>query len=337
VPRRARSAALRVAAGYLLFGFTWILAGEAILAHSQAQPARFASAEVVKGLLFVFGSALLIFALSYREIWLRRQAEAELSRIAAARAESQKMEALGQLAAGVAHDFNNILGAILGWSAVLADDPELPDEAKEGIAHIHNAGEAGSRLVQQILLFCRGGDGLPTLVDVRPAIQHMLPMLEGLAGPHVRTEISLDAARCRVRIQLSHLEQVLVNLVTNARDAMPDGGTLTIAARRTEVAPASRGEPLPAPRPGVEILVADTGRGMDEATAARCFEPFFSTKKDDHHAGIGLATVYGIVKKAGGRVKLDSRPDAGTRFTIYFPHADEEFATPPAVQQTVPL
>jgi two-component system, cell cycle sensor histidine kinase and response regulator CckA len=337
VPRRARSAALRVAAGYLLFGFAWILIGETLLARSQALPPRFASAEVVKGLLFVIGSALLIFALSYREIWLRRRAEAELSRIADARAESQKMEALGQLAAGVAHDFNNILGAILGWSAVLADDTDLPDEAKEGICHIHNAGEAGARLVEQILLFCRGGDGLPILVDVRPAIEHMLPMLEGLAGPRVRTSISLDAAQCRVRIQLSHLEQVLVNLVTNARDAMPDGGTLTIAARRTEVAPASRGEPLPAPRPGVEILVADTGRGMDAATAARCFEPFFSTKNDDHHAGIGLATVYGIVKKAGGRVKLESRPDAGTRFTVYFPHADEEFATPPAVQQTATL
>jgi two-component system, cell cycle sensor histidine kinase and response regulator CckA len=334
VPRRARTASLRVAAGYLLFGAAWILAGEALLAYSQAHAPRFASAEVLKGLLFVLGSALLIFALTYREMRLRRLAEAELGRVAAARAESQKMEALGRLAAGVAHDFNNILGAILGWSKVLADEPALSEESRTGVEQIHNAGESGARLVQQILLFCRGGDGFPVLVDVSPAIQHLLPTLEGLVGPAVRTSVALDTPNCRVRIQLSHLEQVLMNLVANARDAMPDGGTLTIAARRAESAPAPRGEPLAADRPGVEILVGDTGRGMDAATADRCFEPFFSTKANDGHAGIGLATVYGIVRKAGGRVSLESCPGAGTRFTVYLPLADDDDA--PALHSTAP-
>jgi two-component system, cell cycle sensor histidine kinase and response regulator CckA len=338
VPRRARTASLRVAAGYLLFGAAWILVGETLLAHSQSHAPRFASAEVLKGLLFVLGSALLIFALTYREMRARRLAEAELGRVAAARAESQKMEALGRLAAGVAHDFNNILGAILGWSKVLVDEPDLSEESKAGIAHIHNAGESGARLVQQILLFCRGGDGLPVLVDVSPAIQHLLPTLQGVVGPAVRTNVALDTPNCRVRIQLSHLEQVLMNLASNARDAMPDGGTLTIAARRAEAAPAAnapRGEPL-CDRPGVEIVVGDTGRGMDAATAARCFEPFFSTKANDGHAGIGLATVYGIVRKAGGRVSLDSRPGAGTRFTVFLPLADDDSASPPALRSAAP-
>jgi two-component system, cell cycle sensor histidine kinase and response regulator CckA len=342
VPRRARTASLRVAAGYLLFGAAWILAGEALLAHSQAYAPRFASAEVLKGLLFVLGSALLIFALTYREMRLRRLAEAELGRLAAARAESQKMEALGRLAAGVAHDFNNILGLILGWSKVLADEPRLTEEAREGIAHIRNAGESGARLVQQIRLFSLGGDGLPVLIDVSPAIQHLLPTLEGLVGPAVRTSAAIDTPNCRVRIPLSHLEQVLMNLVANAGDAMPDGGTLTIAARRAEAAPAApaapapRGEPPAADRPGVEIVVGDTGHGMDAATAARCFEPFFSTKASNGHAGIGLATVYGIVRKAGGRVSVDSRPGAGSRFTVYLPLADDDSASQPAIQDAVP-
>jgi PAS domain S-box-containing protein len=230
---------------------------------------------------------------------------------------AQKMEAVGQLAAGIAHDFNNVLTAILGYANLIRDsltDPRLLEELSE----IELAGQRAASLTRQLLAFGRQQVLQVTVLDVNTVITNLGRMLERLIGEHIQIEHRLSPRLPPVRADLGQLEQVVINLAVNARDAMADGGVLIIATDAIDVRAGHADGPLP-PGPYVKISVQDSGTGMDEETLQRIFEPFFTTKVRGQGTGLGLATVYGIVRQSGGHLRVSSRIGAGSRFDIWFP------------------
>ncbi len=241
----------------------------------------------------------------------RQQAEERLRH-------AQKMEAVGRLAGGVAHDFNNLLTIIIGYSALLLDDPPPDPHLADGLAQIRRASEQAATLTQNLLAFSRRQIAAPAVVDVVAAIGGLEPMLRRFCGEPVHLVLDLDPRAGQVELGEGQLEQVLINLVINARDAMPEGGHLRISAHRDAV-------PGPAPSPDLAvgdyavITVTDTGHGMDGETRDRVFEPFFTTKEVGRGTGLGLATVYGIVTQHGGAIGVSSEPGRGASFTIWLP------------------
>jgi len=237
---------------------------------------------------------------------------------------SQKMEAVGRLAGGVAHDFNNTLTALLGsvdlLDARLAGDPRAGDT----ISDIRAAVEDAVSLTRQLLAFSRRQVLRPEILDPNAVVIDVETMLRRVVPESIRFTTGLASDLPRVRADRSHLRQVLINLAVNARDAMPDGGTLAIETR--PVAIAGDGDPLP-PGRYAAIAIRDTGHGMDEGVLARVFEPFFSTK-DDGGTGLGLATAYGIVRQSGGDLRATSAPGDGATFEVLLPAAD----TPPPAE-----
>jgi len=249
--------------------------------------------------------------------------------------QSQKMEAVGQLAGGVAHDFNNILTAIVGYSDLLA--AELGDNAqqREDIEEIRKAARRAAALTRQLLSFSRKQVLEPRIVDVNGVVLNLDKMLRSLMSENIELATQLAEDLDAARVDPNQLEQVIMNLAINARDAMPDGGTVTI-----ETANATLGEDYAAKHvsviPGdyVMLAVTDTGCGMTEATKARIFEPFFTTKPAGRGTGLGLSTVYGIVKQSGGNIWLYSEPNKGTTFKIYLPAVD---ALPEDIGKAAPV
>ncbi len=238
--------------------------------------------------------------------------------------QSQKMESIGQLAGGIAHDFNNILSTILGFGDLVIRT--LPAGSKEAtyVAEIVRAGERASELTKQILAFSRKQVMQPRVVDPVEVLRGMEAMLRRLIGEHIALELALAPATSPIRVDVSHLEQAIMNLVVNARDAMPDGGTLTLETANVDFDgsyASTHADALIGPH--VMIAVSDTGLGMDAATRARAFEPFFTTKGPARGTGLGLSTVYGIVKQSGGWVWLYSEPGRGTTFKLYFPRSGQ--------------
>jgi two-component system cell cycle sensor histidine kinase/response regulator CckA len=237
--------------------------------------------------------------------------------------QSHKMEAIGRLAGGVAHDFNNLLAVISGYSESMArrlgPDSPLRLHAEE----IQKAAERGGALTRQLLAFSRRQIVRPQVLDLNRIIANLHDMLRRLIPEEVKMLIHPDAALPRVRADQGQMEQVLLNLAINARDAMPGGGRLTIETRRRQLC--DDDAPLAGVRPGVyaELVFKDSGVGMDAATAARAFEPFFTTK-EGKGTGLGLSIVYGIVQQCGGNISLQSEPQRGSTFTILFPAAVEE-------------
>jgi two-component system cell cycle sensor histidine kinase/response regulator CckA len=233
--------------------------------------------------------------------------------------QAQRMEAIGQLAGGVAHDFNNLLTAITSYCD-LAAAAEGPFRAS--VDGIRGAADRAAELTQQLLAFSRRQVLELTVLDVNAAVSEQMPMLDRLLGEDVQTVLSLDPDVAPVRMDAGRLIQVVMNLVVNARDAMPDGGVLTIETRNVELlnAPTSSGDHLSGPH--VLLAVSDTGSGMDEATIAHAFEPFFTTKEPGKGTGLGLSTVLGIVEQSGGRLSVYSEPGIGTTFKVYMPCAD---------------
>ena len=249
-----------------------------------------------------------------REQDVRQQAEEHLRH-------AQKMEAVGRLAGGIAHDFNNLLTVTIGYCELLLKrvSPGTPD--REAVEQIRQASEQASTLTQNLLAFSRKQVAMPITVDVVGAIRQMESMLRRFCGDHVTLVLDLDDAAGQVRLGEGQLEQILMNLVINGRDAMPHGGRLEMQTRAQVVdvdAAASGG--LRA-GPHAVIVVSDTGIGMDDATRARIFEPFFTTKGVGRGTGLGLATVYGIVTQHGGRIAVDSEPGRGASFTLWLPMA----------------
>ncbi|GEM_PF-1675426 len=239
--------------------------------------------------------------------------------------QANKMEAVGQLAGGVAHDFNNMLTIIAGHGDLLAEDSTLTDDQRRSIEQIRQACIRASSLTAQLLAFSRRQVMQPKVLNLNDVVANMEPMLRPLVGEHITLFTVLSPGLGHVRADPNQLEQVLINLTMNARDAMPDGGTLTVETGGCDLDEDGISRQRLDARPGryVSLRVADTGVGMDEDTLARIFEPFFTTKPKGKGTGLGLSTVYGIIKQSGGSIGVRSRPGQGASFTIYLPRVEE--------------
>jgi PAS domain S-box-containing protein len=241
--------------------------------------------------------------------------------------QSQKLEALGRLAGGIAHDFNNILTAILGYSTLLL--AQVDPDRRPYVDQIKKAGERGAALTKQILDFSRQRVTAPQVVDLHAILSEMEPLLRRLIGEDIDLLLRSGAGSGRVKVDPTQLEQVVMNLALNARDAMPDGGRLTMETGNVELDDAyCRTHPDTRPGSYVMLAVSDNGHGMDAVTLARCIEPFFTTKPEGKGTGLGLSTVYGIVKQCGGALSLYSEPGRGTTVKVLLPQVMEEL-TPP--------
>ena len=237
--------------------------------------------------------------------------------------QAQKMEAVGRLAGGIAHDFNNLLTIILGYCEVALDQLPLGSRFNQQLTEIKKAGKRAASLTAQLLAFSRRQVVTPQLLDIGTVVSEMESMLRRLIGEDINLTTKLGASPGRVRADRGQVEQVILNLAVNARDAMPLGGSLTIETASADIGETRAPSQVPV-RPGryVMLLVSDTGHGMDAQTQAHIFEPFFTTKEKDKGTGLGLATVYGIVKQAGGYVWAESAPGQGTSFKILLPQED---------------
>ena len=234
--------------------------------------------------------------------------------------QAQKMEAIGRLAGAVAHDFNNLLTAIIGYADMIAER-DNPQETYRDAAEIRNVADRAATLTRQLLAFSRKQFLDPVVLDLNEAIGGLLQVLPRMIGERIHIHMKLAARLAPIMADASQIEQTLLNLVLNARDAMPEGGDLTIETANTVLdldRLASEGLTMP-PGDFVMLRVSDTGTGMDDATRARAFEPFFTTKPKGKGTGLGLATVYGIVDQSGGQISFDTAPGRGTTFRIYLP------------------
>ncbi len=235
---------------------------------------------------------------------------------------AQQLEAVGRLAGGVAHDFNNILSIIMGHGELLLRTLELDERARNGLEQIQRAAERAASLTQQLLAFSRKQVLQPRVLDLNEAVSDVQKMLARVIGEDIELVASLHPALLLVKADPSQVEQVLMNLAINARDAMPHGGKLTMITSNLEVPAEQSREFELAPGRYVMLQVVDTGHGIDAGALPHIFEPFFTTKPTGKGTGLGLSTVYGIVKQSGGNIRVESEPGKGTIFRIYFPAED---------------
>ncbi|HVV82852.1 MAG TPA: ATP-binding protein, partial [Kofleriaceae bacterium] len=242
----------------------------------------------------------------------RRQLERQVQQL-------QRLDAIGRLTGGVAHDFNNILAVILATSHILMETLEADDPRRADAEEIEKAGERGAMLARQLLTFSRREPGEPTSVDVGAVLHDLESMIRRLIGKEITLAIEIDPELGVARADVAQLEQVVMNLAVNARDAMPTGGTLTLAASNVELDGAGPGQ---AGGRHIALTVSDTGCGMDARTRDRAFEPFFTTRAASGGSGLGLSTVRDIVTRAGGQLRLSSEPGLGTSVSVYLPRTD---------------
>ncbi len=244
----------------------------------------------------------------------------------------QKMEAVGRLAGGVAHDFNNLLTVITGYCQMLLDQLGQGHPMAGDIQQVLKAADRATSLTRQLLAFSRRQIVQPRIVDAAHLMHDMKPMLERLCGENVQLIIRSHASATRVRVDPGNIEQVIVNLVVNARDAMPDGGTVYIEIRSKYVKPETDRQHITVPEGQYLVIeVCDTGTGMTDEVISHLFEPFFTTKEKGRGTGLGLSTSYGIVKQNRGEILVRSRLGQGSTFSIYLPHIDEPVDAPGAV------
>lgn len=269
------------------------------------------------------GRAVMSMA-AVEDITAERQAQLERREFECQMRQSQKLEAIGQLAGGVAHDFNNILSSILIEAEIAMEDEALSEEAREGLVSILESGNRAANLTRQLLLFSRKQQLESTIVDFNPLVERLLKMLRRMIREDIDLVVGLGHSPAWVEGDPGTLEQIIMNLVVNARDAMPTGGRLEVTVDSLELAEfeCRSGEKCPAGT-YVRLRVQDTGMGIPPEIQDHIFEPFFTTKAPDRGTGLGLSTVMGIVKQHGGCLTLDSTVGGGTLFTVLLPFAGE--------------
>jgi PAS domain S-box-containing protein len=270
-----------------------------------------------------------------RDITERRQSQEVLHQREEQLRQSQKMEAVGRLAGGIAHDFNNLLTAILGYTDFLIED--VAPESRQDVEGIRKAGRSAAALTRQLLAFSRRQILQPEVLDLNLIVANTDKLLRRLIGEDIEVRMTLATDLPPVKADPGQIEQIVLNLAVNARDAMPHGGTLTIRTLREEPATHANGkESSETTGPSAVMIVSDTGCGMTEDVRSHIFEPFFTTKELGKGTGLGLATVYGIVQQSGGAIDVETEPDKGTRFRIEFPGVPELVPAPAATEDPAP-
>jgi PAS domain S-box-containing protein len=258
------------------------------------------------------------FVVNARDVTSERELERRVR-------DSQRIESVGRLAGGVAHDFNNLLVGILGYADLVEAGIRAGTPSLDDVAEIRRAGERAADLTRQLLAIARRQVTEPRVVDVNDIIRESERLLRRLLGEDIDLAVLQSPDPCLVLVDPSALQQVVLNLAVNARDAMPGGGRLSIQTAHTTVGDDERDRPAEAPAgPSVLIAISDTGHGMTDEVRAHVFEPFFTTKPPGSGTGLGLATVYGIVRQAGGHVELHSEPGSGTTVSLYLPRSSGE-------------
>lgn len=281
------------------------------------------AAEAMKSGLndYVLKSHLARLPIAISECLERIRLQAEHRTLQAQMQQIQKLESLGLLVSGITHDFNNLLAGIMGYAQRgLTHTPPAAPPFDDYFQHIHTRAEQGARMTRQLLAFARGTPLEPRHIKVNAHIASLLDLFQTLLGASVQVAFHPDSAVQAIYADPTQLEQVMMNLCLNARDAMPTGGSLEISTQQVDITEGQQYHP-PYLLPGTYVLIGirDTGIGMDQQTQARLFEPFFTTKEPGQGTGLGLAVVYGIVKQHHGVIRVQSQPGEGTTFTLYFP------------------
>ncbi|MFP4193257.1 MAG: PAS domain S-box protein, partial [Candidatus Hydrogenedentota bacterium] len=268
------------------------------------------------------------FVAIQRDVTERRRLQSQLW-------SSMRLDSIGRLAGGVAHDFNNLLAVIMGYSELVASSLEKDSPIASDIEDIRQAAKRGGELTRQLLAFSRRQVLTRRVIQLNEVVIHMERMLTRIIGADIELQLDLAKGLWPAKLDIAQMEQVLLNLAVNAREAMPRGGRLIMETSNVELDEAgARRDPSITPGPHIMLTITDTGRGMDKATADNIFEPFFTTKERDLSAGLGLATVYGIVKQSGGDIWVYSEPGKGTTFKILFPAASQDEHIPAAESET---
>jgi two-component system, cell cycle sensor histidine kinase and response regulator CckA len=291
---------------------TAMLSPASMLSRSGAEVPVEHSASPVRDDSGEMRGAILVF----RDISKRLQLEEQATH-------AEKMEAVGRLAGGVAGDFNNVLTVITGYAELLRADAQPSSPTRRFADEIIWAGERAAALTRHLLAFSRGTTAQPRVIDVNSVVTNMEPMLRRLMGDKTELILLTTPGVGRVKVDPSQVEQVIVNLATNSRDAMPQGGKLVVETANVDLAEVSSKNLGIRPGAYVMLAVSDTGIGMDPETRSRLFEPFFTTKAPGKGSGLGLATVYGAIKQADGQVTVYSQPGCGTIFEIYLPRVTD--------------
>ena len=250
--------------------------------------------------------------------------------------QNQRLEAIGQFAGGIAHDFNNLLTAIQGYAELARNNVPQGDPIRDDLDQVLASSARASAITRRLLAFTRRQVLVPVDVDPAQVIADLLPILEPLMGDGIEIGLDIRGKHGWIRVDPTQLEQVIVNLAINARDAMPTGGTVTIAVCDLEAADPDRPDPDLNAGPFVRISVTDTGTGMDEATRARIFDPFFTTKSLGKGTGLGLSTVFGIVTQSGGQVQVETALGEGSTFHVDLPRVEAESVPRPRQATTEP-
>jgi PAS domain S-box-containing protein len=305
-------------------------AGEGVTYETQRRRKDGSLVDVLRSSAAIFDpqGALVGSMVIFVDITERKRLEEQLR-------QAVKMEGIGRLAGGIAHDFNNLLTVIGGRSYLLLSQLPAGHAMRHHLLLIQQTGDRAAALTRQLLAFSRKQTLAPTVIHINEVVSGMRTLLERMLGEDVDLLMDLDPSLGHVTADPGQLEQVILNMAVNARDAMPEGGRLTLETRHVDVDPTdARQEVEPAPGPYEVLSISDTGVGMDAATGARVFEPFFTTKAVGKGTGLGLATAYGIIKQSGGHITVHSEPGNGTIFRIYLPRTESSESASLAVEET---